>query len=84
MTAHEHQQMARLQRRYPGLEFVDKGQKSRFDWLRFQAHHVVTEMVNLPPIHRVRSAFMGSVTLRRLVAFGSSLEEVEQCLAKAA
>jgi hypothetical protein len=84
MSKQEHVTLAQVQRRYPGLEIVDKGPKLRFQWLRFQAHRVLTEQLDLPAIPKVRAAVSGPVTIRELMGHGSTLEDLANSLARAA
>lgn len=83
MASDDQKTLAKLQRRYPGLEFIDRGKNGRYPWLRFQAHHIVSERVSQPAIPRVRGAIDQVISYRKLVAFGSTAEDVGLTLAKA-
>lgn len=76
--------LAKLQKRYPGLEIVDRGTAGRFPWLRFQALRIFTEQLDLPAIPKVRSAVCGPVTIKELMGHGSTLEDLADSLARAA
>lgn len=83
MTSEEKSIWEKLQRRYPWLEFVDKGAKIKCSWLRYQAHHIVNELVDLPAIGGVCGPFRQTVPIRNVVAFGSDVREVGKLLANA-
>jgi len=82
--AKDHITLAKVQKRYPGLEIVDKGPNIRFQWLRFQAHRIATEQLDLPVIPRVRAAVFGTVTVKELMGHGGTLEDLANSLARAA
>lgn len=73
----------KLQKRYPGLEFFDKG-VGRFPWLRFQALRYFTEELDLPAIPKVRSSVYCSVITKELMGHGSTPEDLADSLARAA
>lgn len=76
--------LEKLQKRYPGLEFVDRGAVGRFPWLRFQALRIFTEQLDLPAIPKVRSAVRCPVTIKELMGHGSTPEDLADSLARAA
>ena len=72
---------SQLRKRFPGLEIVEKTRvKSDYEFLRWQAHEVQVEDILVPAIPRLRAAISATVTTRRLVGFGATLEDLEHCL----
>jgi hypothetical protein len=70
-----------LRRKFGGLDIVEKKKvKPDYEFLRWQAHDLLSEDIMLPAIYKLRAEVSATVTTRRLVAFGASVEELEQAL----
>ena len=72
---------SQLRKRFPGLEIVEKPRvKPDYEFMRWQAHELKTKQIDLPAISKVREAVQCTATIRRVVGFGATLEDLEQCL----